>query len=135
MALGVSVTLGACSGGSSSSEPEDLDDPIATVSVTTGCQGGEIVIVFVNPAVTGPRVEEIRGALQGLPGVAALVYVDQQQAYVEFQELYKDEPEKLEAVTPEVLPSSFRLTLAADGRADDIEAAATRLDGVGEVIC
>ena len=89
----------------------------------------------MNPAVTDERVAEIGVELQALPGVASLVYVDQQQAYLEFQELYKDDPAKLEAVTPEILPSSYRITLTEDGRPEDIEAAATGLDGVGEVIC
>ena len=91
--------------------------------------------MFVNPAVTDARIAEIGVELQALAGVASLEYVDQQQAYLEFQELYKNEPDKLAAVTPEILPSSYGVTLTDDGRPEDIEAAATGLDGVGEVIC
>jgi len=138
------VTLGACGSNRDSAETDELDDPtpsvtpaetIPTVSVPTTCQGGGVVIVFVNPAVSPARTAEIGAALQALPGVESMVYVDQQQAYAEFQELYKDQPDKLAAVTPEVLPSSYRLTLGDDGQAQDIEIAATALDGVGEVIC
>lgn len=144
LVLGLFAVLTACGSGGDASESDDLDEPLppvslteptATVSVPTGCQGGGTVIVFVNPAVTDARVAEIGVELQALPSVASLVYVDQQQAFDEFQELYKDDPDKLAAVTPEILPPSYRLTLTDAGHADDIEAAASGLDGVGEVIC
>lgn len=136
--MGLAVVVSSCggSGGDDSLDEleNDLELPGSTAPPTTAvCIPGTEVLVFVNPAVTGDRITEIRDALVGVPGVVGITYVDQQQAYEEFEELFADSPEMLASVDPANLPSSFRVTIDDPARADAVRAAAATLDGVGEV--
>jgi cell division transport system permease protein len=91
-------------------------------------------LVFVKPDATEAATAAIGTSLNDLPGVVSVSFVDQQAAYEEFQRLYADRPELLESVTPEVLPPSFRVTLADTAGARDVMAVAETLDGVGQVV-
>mgnify|MGYP005825246145 CR=1 FL=1 len=91
------------------------------------------MLVFVNPAVVGDQITRIHDALAAVPGVVAITYVNQQEAYEEFTTLFADSPEMLASVDPSSLPSSFRVTVDDPSRADAVRAAAATLDGVGQV--
>jgi cell division protein FtsX len=136
--MGLAVVVSSCGGSGGGDETlDDLDDlelPGSTAPPSTAvCIPGTEVLVFVNPAVTGDRITEIRDALAGVPGVVGITYVDQQQAYEEFKVLFADSPEMLASVDPANLPSSFRVTIDDPARADAVRAAAATLDGVGQV--
>jgi hypothetical protein len=137
--VGLAVVAASCGGGNGGDDAlddlgDDLELPGSTASPTTEvCIPGTEVLLFVNPAVTGDRITEIRDTLAGVPGVVAITYVDQQQAYEEFKVLFADSPEMLASVDPANLPSSFRVTVDDPARVDAVRAAAATLDGVGDV--
>jgi cell division transport system permease protein len=84
-------------------------------------QGGIEFIVFMHPTATNDQIEGLKNDLENNPQVAKVSYVDQQQAYEEFKELFRDSPEMVASVEPEVLPTSFRLE-PVDKNADIISA-------------
>jgi cell division transport system permease protein len=85
-------------------------------------QGGIEFIIFMKPTATPDQIEGLRGDLSDNPQVEKPVsFVDQQQAYEEFRELFADSPEMIETVKPEVLPTSFRVE-PVDKSADTISA-------------
>jgi cell division transport system permease protein len=72
-------------------------------------QGGVEFIVFMNPEATGAQIEAVRAELDDNPGVREAEYCDKDCAYAEFQELFADDQQLLDSVTPAILPPSFRV--------------------------
>jgi cell division transport system permease protein len=74
-------------------------------------KGGIEFIVYMNPGVTDDQKDSIKRDLEANPDVKedGIIYVDQDETYAEFQELFKDSPQLIETVTPDILPPSFRI--------------------------
>jgi cell division transport system permease protein len=72
-------------------------------------QGGVEFIVFLNPDATEQQIEAVRAELEDNPGVREFEYFDKHDAFLEFQELFADDPALLESVTEDILPPSFRV--------------------------
>jgi len=66
-------------------------------------------IVFLQPGVSEPGIALVRKHLDETDGLDTIVYIDQQAAYEEFRELFADDPNKIDEVSPGVLPASFRV--------------------------
>jgi cell division transport system permease protein len=66
-------------------------------------------IVWMNPDATQEQIDAVERTLDSSPGVSRARYVTREETYVEFREFYKDSPEVLDAVGPEILPTSFRV--------------------------
>lgn len=78
-------------------------------NATERWQGGVEFIIFMNPDSTQDQIDGMAEALDESPEVASVDFVDQQEAYDEFVDLFADSPEMVQAVTPETLPPSFRV--------------------------
>ncbi|MBK9180891.1 MAG: ABC transporter permease [Acidimicrobiales bacterium] len=78
-------------------------------NATLRWQGGIEFIVFLNPEATPEQTEAIGRALEENPEVDEVKYVSQQEAYEEFQVLFRNSPEMVDSVSPEVLPASYRV--------------------------
>jgi cell division transport system permease protein len=72
-------------------------------------QGGVEFIVFLNPDATQNQIDSVRAELEDNPGVREFVYFDQHDAFLEFQELFANDPALLRSVTEDILPPSFRV--------------------------
>lgn len=78
-------------------------------NATQRWQGGVEFIVFLQPAATQDQIDSVQEALDENPQVASVDFVDQQEAYDEFVDLFRESPEMVQSVTPEILPPSFRV--------------------------
>ncbi|MEZ5341757.1 MAG: permease-like cell division protein FtsX [Acidimicrobiales bacterium] len=67
-------------------------------------------IIWVDKDATEQNVQGIQAALESSPNVSDQIYVNREETFREFQEFWADSPSVLEAVTPEQLPTSFRVT-------------------------
>jgi len=74
-------------------------------------KGGIEFIVYLQPTATQQQKDSIESDLRANPDVKqdGVTYVDQDETYAEFQELFQDSPQLIETVTPEILPPSFRI--------------------------
>jgi cell division transport system permease protein len=85
-------------------------------------QGGIEFIIFMKPTASDEQIRGLQTELDSNPAVEKPVaFVNQQQAYEEFQELFSDSPEMIDSVRPDVLPTSFRVE-PVDKGADTISA-------------
>ena len=66
-------------------------------------------IVFMRPDVTEEQRASLRRDLEASPDVKRIEYIDQDQTYADFQRIFKNEPQLLNTVEPEALPTSFRV--------------------------
>ncbi len=81
----------------------------AVDNATARWEGGIEFVVWMQPDATAEQDANIRDSLDGSPAIEEWVYVDQQQAFEEFQSIFADTPELIEVVSPEVLPPSYRV--------------------------
>lgn len=72
-------------------------------------------VVYLQPGAGPTDVGRVGRELESAGGVRSVTRVTQQQAYQEYRRLYANESTMIEAVTPDLLPSSFRV---APQRAD-----------------
>ena len=72
-------------------------------------KGGIEFIVYLQPTVTDEQKASVERDLADNPDVREAIYVDQDETYEEFRRLFADSPQLVETVTPEILPSSFRV--------------------------
>ncbi len=69
-------------------------------------------IVWMSPDAVPENVESVRNFLDTSPTVRQATYVNQENTFVEFQQYYSEQPEVLDLVEPEQLPTSFRVVPA-----------------------
>lgn len=84
------------------------------------------VNVFLQEEVTPEQTKDLQTTILAMPEVKTVNYISKDQAYKEYQELYKESPELVEAVSPDALPASFRIQMHS---AKSAEAVAARLEG------
>jgi len=63
------------------------------------------------PPITEEQEETLRRDLEEQPVVEEVIYESKEEAYDRFTELFKDQPNLLEIVEPDILPASFRVSL------------------------
>lgn len=76
---------------------------------TAQFENGVEFIIFMNPDASPEQDNSIREALESSPQIERWDYVDQQATYAEFRELFSEQPELYEVLTPEDLPPSYRV--------------------------
>ncbi|HTN78765.1 MAG TPA: permease-like cell division protein FtsX [Acidimicrobiales bacterium] len=78
-------------------------------NATTRWQGGIEFIVFLQPDVSQDQADAVGRELRDNPEVKSVKFVDKQQAYDEFKLLFRNSPELVDTVTPDILPASWRV--------------------------
>src|SRR5437868_552090 len=77
--------------------------------LTQQWRGGIEFIIFMNPDATQDQIDLIQNAVSTSPEVKRWKYYDKQMAFDEFRELFKDKPDLVNSVTPDILPPSYRV--------------------------
>jgi cell division transport system permease protein len=72
-------------------------------------QGGVEFIVFMKPDASTDQVDALGTTLRNDPLVSNVDYYDHDKAYAEAKDLFRDTPEMLSVITPEILPTSYRV--------------------------
>jgi cell division transport system permease protein len=80
-------------------------------------QDGVEFIVFMNPEATTEQIGAVESNLKENPQVKTIKFFTKDQAYEEFKRLYPDSPELVETLTPEQMPTSFRVVPDTDDTA------------------
>jgi cell division protein FtsX len=72
------------------------------------------VSVFLDHDITAEQRDALEPALAALRPVDGIRFESQEQAYQNFRELFRDQPELIESIEPDTLPESFRLTTTGE---------------------
>lgn len=120
---------GANDRGSTDKTPNGGSDDTAPAGATRE------LLIWLDAGVTGDQVAAIAERLQSLTEMSELRYVDfgyidTDQTWAEFSEHFADEPEILELVEPEQLPTSFHVVTPDP---DAVIEAVERLPGVDQI--
>ncbi|MGH9025343.1 MAG: cell division protein FtsX [Acidimicrobiia bacterium] len=98
-------------------------------------KGGVEAEIFLNvdPDSTQAEKDAIQAQLADDPEISSYEFFDHEAAYEEFQRLFEDDPNLVEAVNPEALPESFRITFADPEDQGAVAAKYESEPGVSEV--
>lgn len=94
---------------------------------------GARAVVWLDLGVSADRVDEIAAALALIPSVTSVRYIDTEETYLYFIEMFRDEPEVLELVDAEDIPTSFELGVTAVDFVETEGQALIELAGVSDV--
>lgn len=92
------------------------------------------VSVFLAPDISDEQRAELDQRLSSDPLVASYEHESQEEAYERFQSLFQDEPDLVEAVSPETLPESFRIKLTNPEEYILIAQQYRDMEGISEII-
>ena len=101
---------------------------VAVDNATARWEDGVEFIVWMNADADEDQDASLRNQLQESPGVLNWTYVDQQQAYEEFREIFEDTPELLDVVTAEGVPPYYRVA-PTDPNPDVVEELGSQFQG------
>ncbi len=93
---------------------------------TSRWQNGVHVVIFLDDRVTTTAHKQLQESLETYPEVRMVEYFTKAEAADEFKYLFKDQPELIQEVDFERLPSSLRVNLNNPG---DYELIIERMDG------
>jgi cell division transport system permease protein len=93
-------------------------------NATARWQGGVEFIIFLDPQIDPAQRSALSDLLDENPEVKSTMYVDQEAAYEEFKELFRDSPDTVESIGPADLPPSFRV-VPTDPTAESVQSLVT----------
>ncbi|HEX2063348.1 MAG TPA: permease-like cell division protein FtsX, partial [Acidimicrobiales bacterium] len=97
-------------------------------------RGGVELSIFMLPEASPSQSQAIERELSRMPQVKRYNYVDQQEAFDEFQRMFANSPDLVESVEAKDLPPSYRVV---PGKADFVNEVGRRFEnqpGVKEVV-
>ncbi|MGN9764452.1 permease-like cell division protein FtsX [Micromonospora sp. SD12] len=92
------------------------------------------VSIFLDQEVSPEQRDALAAKLEGDPLVKESIYVNKDEAYKRFQEMFQDAPDLLSAVKADSLPESFRLTLNNPEQYKSIYDQYKDTEGVDEIV-
>lgn len=111
----------------------------AQLDVLGAPEGAQPVAVFLCDgrncaAISEDERDRLRGELEGNPDVLQVTFESKQDAFHRFREEFADQPDLVRSVSPDALPSSFRVLLSADAEAERFADRYRSREGVQEVV-
>ncbi|WP_433537157.1 permease-like cell division protein FtsX [Micromonospora sp. CA-249363] len=92
------------------------------------------VSIFLSQEVSEQQRTDLNDKLKNDPLVKEVIYVNKDEAYKKFQEMYQDAPDLVNAVKPDQLPESFRLKLKNPEQYKNIYDQYKETEGVDEIV-
>ncbi|MFV2101826.1 permease-like cell division protein FtsX [Micromonospora sp. LOL_024] len=92
------------------------------------------VSIFLNADVTDEQRTDIAGRLEADPLISQVTYVNKDEAFQRFQEMFRDSPDLLSAVKADQLPESYRLKLVNPEEYKTISDQYVAIEGVDQVV-
>ncbi|MCB0975871.1 MAG: ABC transporter permease [Acidimicrobiales bacterium] len=78
-------------------------------NMTEQWKGGIEFMVYVKADATPAQIKALRTNLEDNPLIKRVVYVDREQTYKDFREMFKDDPVMLESAKASDLPTRFKV--------------------------
>ncbi|MBX7268981.1 permease-like cell division protein FtsX [Micromonospora sp. Llam7] len=92
------------------------------------------VSIFLTAEVTEEQRADIASRLESDPLVSQVTYVNKDEAFQRFQEMFRDSPDLLSAVKADQLPESYRLKLVNPEEYKTISDQYAAVEGVDQVV-
>ncbi len=66
-------------------------------------------VIYLDPGIPGQELDALRSQLDSHPQVKSYEYLDEDAAYADFVAIMENRPELVDALTPQTVPTSFRV--------------------------
>jgi cell division transport system permease protein len=76
---------------------------------TERIKGGVTLEVFMKVDATDQQIGDVRSSLQDDPNVKSFRFLSKKDAYEEFKKIFSSQPDLVNSITPDDLPTSFRV--------------------------
>jgi cell division transport system permease protein len=76
---------------------------------TAQWQGGIELIIFMQPDIQPAQRQALQQSLEKNPEVKRFQYVSKKEAFDDFKRLFRDQPEMIDAVNADILPTSYKV--------------------------
>ena len=96
--------------------------------------GPKAAEIFFKVDATAAQISAVRQALKGDTRVASSQFLDHTAVYREFAEDFKDQPDLVNATTPDALPEEIKLTVVYPENAEAVRADYKDRVGVDTVV-
>lgn len=125
---------------------------VLTVSVSLALFGGSLLLTrwanhgtqqikgdvkleaFMNVRATDQQIDDVQAALESDPDVKSFRFLDKDAAFEEFKRIFQDQPDLIENINPQSLPTSFRIVPDQAELVPAIQRRFEVLSGVDEVV-
>ncbi len=95
--------------------------------------GDHHVIIYLDRDVDDDVLEQIESALQDHPLIEQFEFESQAEAYERFQDTFSEQPDLVDTVDADSLPSAFRIRLTDSDRSEEFVQEFEDVDGVYQV--
>jgi cell division transport system permease protein len=92
------------------------------------------VSVFLRDDISPSQQQNLGNMLNEMPEVASVHYESKQEAWLRFQDIFKNQKALVENVSPDSLPASFRVKLKDPQKFDVVSARLTGQSGIDKVV-
>lgn len=72
-------------------------------------RGGTELSIYMNPDASQSQIDAVRSGLENSPEVKRVTYVNKDEAFEEAKVVLAESPDSLQALSPPVMPTSFRV--------------------------
>ncbi len=100
---------------------------------TEKIKNGVTLEIFMRVEATDQQIEEVRDSLDSDRNVRRYTFLSKQDAYDEFQRIFRDDPDLVNSITAEDLPPSFRVAPIRAELTPTVKAEFDTMQGVDEV--
>jgi cell division transport system permease protein len=101
---------------------------------TERIKGGVKLEAFMQVRATEQQIADVETALSDDPDVKSFTYLDKDAAFEEFKRIFRDDPDLVENINAESLPTSFRVAPERAELTPNIQRRFQAMSGVGEVV-
>jgi len=101
---------------------------------TSKWKDGVELEIFMDLEAGEKQIEEVRRQLEADEDVRRFRFLTKEDAYNEFKRIFRDEPELIESMTPDALPTSFRVAPTEAELTEQVKRRFESVSGVDEVI-
>ena len=123
-ALGLVVLLGTAGPAYAGAAPKEVEpSELAEPDVE----------IFMKVNATDGQINAVREVVESSAAIERFAFLDKDDAFAEFTQIFSKQPELIVNITPDQLPTSFVIDLASDARVRQIRGALNALSGIDEV--
>jgi cell division transport system permease protein len=106
---------------------------LVVTNVTGGLEQKVEISAYFRENASAGEIEQLTRDLSDMPTVKAVTFISKEEAFEEYKEIYKDQPEFYENIPPDSLPQSLRISLTDADFTEEVASSIRGAPGLDEV--
>jgi cell division transport system permease protein len=106
---------------------------LVVTNVTGGLEQKVEISAYFRENASAGEIEQLTRDLSDMPTVKDVTFISKEEAFEEYKEIYKDQPEFYENIPPDSLPQSLRISLTDADFTEEVASSIRGAPGLDEV--